>query len=74
MNEDGDFSDESANMMEEEFIDKLPDLIVEESGIKCSTEIALHSYTRAAFFNFLISLSNQNKVYNKIIFYFATLL
>ena len=46
MNEDGDFSDESANMMEEEFIDGLPDLIVEESGIKRSTEIALHSYSR----------------------------
>ena len=45
MNEDGDFSDESANMMEEEFLSE-PDQIVEESGIKCTTEIALHSFSR----------------------------
>ena len=47
MNEDGDFSDESANMLEEEYIDKeFYDVVTEESGIKYSTEVALHSYTR----------------------------
>ena len=47
MNEDGEFSDESANMVEE-FIVELPwyDVVVEESGLNFTTEVALHSYTR----------------------------